>query len=165
MTENRRNAEPLPWQVRLDRTRAQYEICLGWPTVVDLKQRRLIVPVGTVVDGLIMPAAIGRPVLHVLQASDLRPPVISGPGGTWWTFVTLPVRVRPAVLSSLAANGIRLVPRGAHIVLPESFKARSPWAWVTPCLRRPSLPSVYAIIRAARETLSLEGSLGLPTRK
>lgn len=78
------------WLRDLASAKTRCEEDWGLPVTVDIAHRRLVVRVGAVMDAITMPAALGARVLAQLRVMMLAGPVIAGPGGTCWTFLTQP---------------------------------------------------------------------------
>ena len=121
---------------------------LGWPATVE---EGPAVIAGEAVDTITMPPAFGALVQAELQIMMLAGPVVSGPAEESWAFLTQPANTRsPAVPRDLLALGVRLVPAGSRVVLPEASGRSGRWTWVTPPTpgREPAIWS--AVIGAAR---------------
>ena len=123
---------------------------LGGPVAVETWTRRPVLVAGEAVDAITMPAAFAELVQCELGIMMLAGPVVAGPEGSW-TFLTQLANTRSAAVpADLLALGVRLVPAGTHVVLPEAFDGSGRWSWVTPPAtnREPAIWS--CVIGAAR---------------
>jgi hypothetical protein len=143
---------PAPeWLRDLAAARAHYEELFGWPVSVDIEPRRVVVPVGEVLDAVTMPAALGEQVLAELHIAMMAGPVIAGPNGTWWTFLTQPATAsRPEIAAELHAVKVCLTPRGAHAILPTADDNNGAWRWIAPPQHSSTLPPWSAVIAVTR---------------
>lgn len=138
------------WLRGLVSARSGYERRFGWPVVIDAEHQRLAVVVGNGLDALIMPATLGQHVLDELRISMLAGPVISDPTRRWWTFLTLPAP-RLKISAELPAQKIRLVPRGAPVILPAVTGDASTPQWIVePC----SGPPWSVVVGATRRCIN-----------
>jgi hypothetical protein len=127
----------------------QYHTVLGWPVTVDLPRDRLVLSVGGVVDAILMPVDFGQRVHAALQVAMLAGPVIAGPGPNWWTFLAEPAKV-PDLPDALRNRHVRMIPRGATVVVPCVPKPGASPRWVTAPGSGRSLPEFWTVINAAR---------------
>lgn len=124
----------------------------GWPVTIERLARRLVVTTGDAMDAITMPAEIGQLVLTELRIALQAGPVIAGPGGTWWTFLTESATApRPVVPADLQPLRVMLAPRGPHTVIPTSLREPGMWSWVAPPRPHQSLPAWSAVISIARQ--------------
>ncbi|MEV6602785.1 hypothetical protein [Kutzneria sp. NPDC051319] len=143
------------WLRELAAARARYEELFGWPVSVDVEPRRIVVPVGAVVDAVTMPSSLGEKVLAELDITMLAGPVTAGPGGAWWTFLSQPATApRPEVPAELHAVKVRLTPRGAHAVLPTRDDNNGPWRWIARPQPHRALPPWSAVIAVTRRIVT-----------
>jgi hypothetical protein len=86
-----------------------------------------------------------------MNITMLAGPVIAGPGGTWWTFLTQPATAtRPDLAAELHAVKVRLTPGGAHAVLPTKDDNNGPWRWIARPQPHRALPPWSAVIAVTR---------------
>lgn len=147
---------PAPgWLQDLAAARARYEELLGWPVRLDLAERRLAIPVGTLLDAIIMRAGLGERVLGELAMAMLAGPVTAGPGCGEWTFLTQPAgsprRDLPAELVHLR---LHVAPLGVPVVIPThpdgpGDSDSDAW-WVQPPRPHRPLPPWPAVLGATR---------------
>lgn len=142
------------WLRDLVAARTHYEELLGWPVTVDIEPRRLAVAVGQALDAVTMPSALGQSVLAELQITMLAGPVITGPGGGWWTFLTAPATAsRPDIPAELHACKVQLTPRGAQVIIPSLIDDEASSRWITPPRPRHPLPPWSVVIGATRRVV------------
>ena len=151
---------PAPeWLRELAAARAHYEELFGWPVLVDIEPRRIVVPVGEVLDAITMPSTLGLTVLTELNIAMMAGPVTAGLHGTWWTFLTQPATTaRRDVATELHALKVHLTPPGAHAVLPTRLDSGGAWRWITPPQPSRSLPPWSAVVAVTRR-LAASGAL------
>jgi hypothetical protein len=143
---------PAPeWMRDLAAARARYEELFGWPVSIDIGPRRIVVPVGEVLDAITMPSTLGLKVLEELNIAMMTGPVTSGPQGTWWTFLTQPATgARREVTTELHALKVHITPPGAHVVLPTRPDNDDGWQWITPPQHHRTLPLWSAVVAVTR---------------
>jgi hypothetical protein len=144
------------WLCDLVAARTHYEELLGWPVTVDVEPRRLAVAAGQVLDAITMPTTLGTSVLAELQITMLAGPVIAGPGGAWWTFLTAPAAAsRPDIPAHLHAHKVHLTPRGAHVIIPNPNPTAGEGSpqWIAPPCPRHALPPWSVVIGATRRAV------------
>ncbi|HEX3784992.1 MAG TPA: hypothetical protein VHX38_35475 [Pseudonocardiaceae bacterium] len=142
------------WLRELVDVRNEYEELLCWPVLLEVTNRRLIMPTGTTLDAVVMPAALGEKVLAELRIAMLDCPVIMEPDGSW-IFATDPVGApHPAMPPELISAQVRTLPAGSQVVLPASpHLCGVGRSWVTPC-RRQSLAPWHAVIATGRRIIA-----------
>lgn len=149
-----RHAAP-EWLRDLATARARYEELSGWPVLLEIEPRRIVAPVGEVLDAITMPAALGLKVLDELNIMMMPVPVIAEPTGTWWTFLTQPATTtRSDVATELRALKVHLMPSGARAVLPTGADDDGTWRWITKPQHQRNLPPWSAIIAVTRRVAS-----------
>jgi hypothetical protein len=144
------------WLRELVDTRNTYEEMLGWPILLEVATRKLVMTTGTILDAIVMPAALGEKVLAELRSAILASYVIAGPGNASWTFITEPAVAStptPTLPADLVPARVECVPHGSQITLPTTLDPLSAWSWVTPCRRR-SLTPWPAVIATARRIVA-----------
>jgi hypothetical protein len=144
-------SQPAPeWLRDLMAARAHYEESLGWPMAVQITQRRLAVALGTVVDAITMPAALGTRVQAQLGIALLAGPVIGHTEGGRWTFLTQTVPPdRDDFAAGLAAHDVQHAGAGAYTVVPV-HGVDAGWHWVAAPRPNQSPPSAYAVAATVR---------------
>lgn len=163
MTTTSITNRPAPWWLReLAHGRADYEELLGWPVSVRVGDRVLVVAIGSSVAALTMPAALGAAVRAQLRLAMQNGPVLTDPDGRMWTFLTKPVEcLRTGVATELARSGVRLAPRGSHVVVPTAPTPRpvpvgTAWRWLEPPAPARPLPPAYPVIAVTRRLTERE---------
>lgn len=151
-----RAADTSDWLLELVDARNEYEELLGWPVLLEVTSRRLVLRTGTALDAVVMPATLGEKVLAELRIAMLGCPVVTEPDGSW-TFVVEPVDGPcPVMPPELVPARVRTLPTGSRLVLPRvlhpSGIGRS---WVAPCRRRPLAPW-HAVIATCRRVIARE---------
>jgi len=142
-------SRPAPgWLRDLMTARAHYEEQFGWPTTVQIAEQRLAVGLGTALDAITMPAALGEQVHAQLGIAMLAGPVVGH--GPDWTFLTQPMApMRPTFMVNLVMHGVRYAGTGAYTVIP-SVRADQDWQWVSEPRRNQMLPSPFAVAATVR---------------
>lgn len=133
--------------------RTRYEERFGWPVSMEVEKRRLIVAVGGVLDAVSMPAVLGQKVLAQLRVMMLAGPVIAGPAGQSWTFLTQPATAPGAAQrTDLRRLKVQLTPTGAHTVIPIVLDTTDTgsWSWVQPPQSDYPLPPWPVVIGTTR---------------
>ncbi|MGH3981023.1 MAG: hypothetical protein ACRDRZ_18840 [Pseudonocardiaceae bacterium] len=151
------------WLHEVATARTRYEELLGWPVSIDVERRRLMVPVGTVLDAVTMPAALGRTVLAELRIAILAGPVTADPAGHWWTFLIQPAAAAGTDLpAELRRLKVRPTPRGGHAIVPIQLAHHGDggWRWVQPPRPRQSLPPRSVVLGATRRVAAGLASSG-----
>jgi hypothetical protein len=147
---------PAPgWLRELADARARYEETLGWPVSLQVGRRDLVLIVGGEIGAIGMPARLGVRVRQELGFAMLCGPIVADPGGTWWTFLTTPVRlIRADVAHDLAAVRVRVAPRGACVEIPPhpGASAHRGWHWIEPPTTRPLPPGTAVVAMVRRLT-------------
>lgn len=162
MTTTIMNRPAPSWLRELAHGRAAYEELLGWPVSVQVGNRLLSVAIGSSVAAMTMPADLGASVRDELRLALQDGPVLSDPDGLMWTFLTKPAEcLRTGVATELAKSGVRLAPRGSHVVVPTAPAPRpvpvgTAWHWIeSPAPTRP-LPPAYPAIAVTRRLTERE---------
>ena|ERR1700754_2406617 len=144
-------SRPAPdWLRDLMTARAHYEERFGWPVAVQIAERRLAVGLGTLLDAITMPAALGTQVQAQLGIAMLAGPVVGLADGGEWTFLTQPVApMSPTFLAHLAAHGVRYAGPGAYTVIPASPSDKD-WQWISEPRHNQVPPSPFAVAATVR---------------
>jgi hypothetical protein len=101
-----------------------------------------------------MPSMLGASVLAELQITMLAGPVTAGPGGAWWTSLTVPATAaRPDIPADLHARKVHLTPRGAHVIIPNPTAGQGSPQWIAPPRPRHRLPPWSVVIGATRRVV------------
>ncbi|ASO19584.1 hypothetical protein AHOG_09700 [Actinoalloteichus hoggarensis] len=141
---------------RLLDSRCAHYRALGLPAVVDHTTRRILLPLGTGIDAVTVPADLVSTALHLLSHQRCTPPAVALPGGRWTTILTHPCpAARPALPDGLEQAGVRLTPRGSASVLPALSAGPADWSWVVEPREGGSLPRWSTTMRAL--TRAVEG--------
>jgi hypothetical protein len=152
------------WLRELVNARNEYEELLGWPVLLEVTSRRLVMRTGTALDAVVMPATLGEQVLAELRIAMLGCPVVAEPDGSW-VFVTEPVDGPcPAMPPELISAQVRTLPSDSRLVLPKVLHRRGVGrSWVTACRRQPLAPW-HAVIATSRRVIA-RGAEGNPSFK
>ncbi|HEV7651041.1 MAG TPA: hypothetical protein VGP26_23080 [Actinophytocola sp.] len=144
-------SRPAPgWLRDLMTARAHYEERFGWPVAVQISERRLAVGLGTMLDALTMPAALGAQVHAQLGIAMLAGPVVGHAHGGEWTFLTQPLApMSPTFMANLVTHGVRYASAGAYTVIP-STPGDKDWQWVNEPRRNQLPPSPFAVAATVR---------------
>ncbi|RJO76827.1 hypothetical protein D5S18_11385 [Nocardia panacis] len=139
-----------------------FELCRSPHDIVDLLRYQFGLPVqlvagrpmiatGSVLSAVVMPAALGTPVLAALDC-DYIAPVVADPGDRTWTFLVTPpapaLPVEVPLRRALAVHAVTIVPAGRNLMLPCTDSPQG-WHWAatpTPALLR--LPPRSTILSA-----------------
>jgi hypothetical protein len=146
-------AAPAPeWLRNLVGARTHYEENLGWPVSIEVEPHRVVIEAGSVLDAVVMPVEVARPVLLELRIALQAGPVITAPGMDSWTFLTAPAAaIRPALPAELGAAHVRGLSAGTRVTLPS--ETGSPY-WIEPPRRRHCLPPWPVVVGATRRVVS-----------
>jgi|tagenome__1003787_1003787.scaffolds.fasta_scaffold20972029_3 hypothetical protein len=143
--------EPRPapdWLRDLMTARAHYEERYGWPVTVQIAEHRLAVGLGTALDAITMPAALGAQVQAQLGIAMLAGPVVGH--GAEWTFLTQPVApMSPTFMVNLVTHGVRYAGAGAYTPLP-STPSDQDRQWISEPRSNQMLPSPFAVAATVR---------------
>lgn len=150
-------AAPAPeWLRNLVGARTHYEENLGWPATIEVEPHRIVIATGNVLDAVVMPIDVAKPVLTELRIALLAGPVITTPGVDTWTFLTAPQAVRHTTLpAELNAVRVRGLTAGTRVTLPS--ETGSPY-WVEPPRRRHCLPPWPVVVGTTRRVVSKWGN-------
>ncbi len=151
------SSAPAPaWLHALTTARTLYEELHGWPVTLDVTARRLVMLIGTRLDAVAMPSWLGRQVLADLRIAMLSGPVIMGPGGGRWTFLTeLADATSHDIRAELHSFDVHFIPRGVRVVVPTHQGARNArWRWVESPLPRHPLPPWPAVAATVSRVLN-----------
>ena len=128
--------------------------------MIQAARRDLVAVVGGTVGAVVIPACLGAQVRQELTYAMLCGPIIAGPGGGWWTFLTRPIgTLRPDVAQHLAAVRVQVAARGSHIEIPCDTNGSTigGWRWVErPVSSRP-LPPGSAVVSLVRRLTYNDG--------
>lgn len=145
------NASAPKWLHDLTKMKTHYEEDWGLPVTVDVGHERLVIPVGSVMDAINMPAALGEKVLRKLLVMMLAGPVIASTSGSYWTFLTQPApESRLDIPSPLRQLEVYATSRGATTVIPSQPDAGevTDWRWVQLPRKNRKLPPWHTVIGA-----------------
>jgi hypothetical protein len=146
-------AAPAPdWLRNLVGARTHYEENLGWPVSIEVESHRVVIEAGSVLDAVVMPVEVARPVLLELRIALQAGPVITAPGVDSWTFLTAPAAaIHPALPAELGDVHVRGLSAGTRVTLPS--ETGSPY-WIEPPRRRHCLPPWPVVVGATRRVVS-----------
>lgn len=148
------------WLRELTSAQTYYIEQWGWPVDVEVRQHRLTVAVGDILDAITMPAALGRSVLADLKVAMLAGPIVAGPSTDRWTFFTQPTQVSQTVVPpDPRLAWVRLLPRGGRVVLPTDNNhpdenLGEAWSWIRPPQYPRVLPASAAVVATARRVVA-----------
>jgi hypothetical protein len=146
-------AAPAPeWLRNLVGARTHYEENLGWPVSIEVESHRIVIEAGGVLDAVVMPVEVARPVLLELRIALQAGPVITAPGLDSWTFLTAPAAaIRPALPAELGDVHVHGLTAGTRVTLPS--ETGSPY-WIEPPRRRHCLPPWPVVVGTTRRVVS-----------
>jgi hypothetical protein len=146
-------AAPAPdWLRNLVGARTHYEENLGWPVSIEVEPHRVVIEAGGVLDAVVMPVEVARPVLLELRIALQAGPVITAPGVDSWTFLTAPTAAsHPDLPAELGDAHVRGLSAGTRVTLPS--ETGSPY-WIEPPRRRHCLPPWPVVVGTTRRVVS-----------
>lgn len=136
-----------------------YAEVFGWPTTVDTDSGEVRLPLGEVVDALIIRAGLAAEVNHLLIQRMVQVPIIEVPGEPpGWIFLTRPrTTLRRSTWADLVRIQVGWKTVGESIPLP-AHDGSGGVRWLKRPVAGTELPLWTAVVAAARSAASLGGA-------